>query len=444
MTRSFDDLGYAPPVGWFVGHFNDIVASNSYSCVGGPFGSDLTKKHYVPEGVPVIRGTNLNGTGRWVTEEDFVYVSEDRADELYRNLAYPGDIVFTQRGTLGQVARIHPRASFRRFLLSQSQMKGTLDSTKADADYVCFYFKSSFAQAHIKRSTIATGLPHINLGILRAFPIALPPLGEQRKIAAILASVDETIEKTEAVLAQLQVVKKAMMQELLTRGLPGRHTRFKRTTSGELPEMWDVVQLGDLAEAVTSGSRGWATYYADEGSLFVRITNLSRDTTALNLDSCKYVSLPEASSEGARTRLCPGDILISITADLGMVAHVPWDWAREAYVNQHIALVRLAPTHRAYSPFLSWYLTSSFGQAQFARLNDGGAKAGLNLNSIRRVMVPVPQAEEQEKIVSVLTSLDQRIQSEQAFAASSRECKQALMSVLLTGQVRVTPDGDTP
>lgn len=74
-------------------------------------------------------------------------------------------------------------------------------------------------------------------------PFHLPPRPEQRKIAAILSSVDEVIEKTEAMIEQLQVVKKAMMQELLTRGLPGRHTRFKQTEIGRAPDAWDVVPL---------------------------------------------------------------------------------------------------------------------------------------------------------------------------------------------------------
>ena len=71
--------------------------------------------------------------------------------------------------------------------------------------------------------------------------LSTPPLGEQRKIAAILSSVDDVIEATQAVIDQLQVVKKAMMAELLTRGLPGRHTLFKQTEIGEVPEEWRLA-----------------------------------------------------------------------------------------------------------------------------------------------------------------------------------------------------------
>jgi type I restriction enzyme S subunit len=84
--------------------------------------------------------------------------------------------------------------------------------------------------------------------------VSIPPLGEQRKIAAILSSVDDAIDATQAVIEQLQVVKKAMMAELLSRGLPGRHTRFKQTEIGEVPEEWEVVKLGSTGDWLSGGT----------------------------------------------------------------------------------------------------------------------------------------------------------------------------------------------
>jgi len=80
-----------------------LAAEGRYSLIGGPFGSKLTSKDYVAEGIPVIRGSNMNG-GRYLDETDFVFVSEQKMrEDLFGNLAHPGDVVFTQRGTLGQV-----------------------------------------------------------------------------------------------------------------------------------------------------------------------------------------------------------------------------------------------------------------------------------------------------------------------------------------------------
>ena len=88
--------------GWERLKVGDIAAPGRNSIVGGPFGSDLVSKDYVPNGIPVIRGANM-GNGRWVSGE-FVYVSKAKAESLAANCAKPGDLIFTQRGTIGQIA----------------------------------------------------------------------------------------------------------------------------------------------------------------------------------------------------------------------------------------------------------------------------------------------------------------------------------------------------
>ena len=159
----------------------DVAAPSRNALVGGPFGSDLVSRDYVPSGVPVIRGTNM-GHGRWVAGE-FAYVTREKADSLASNCARGGDLVFTQRGTLGQVALV-PKNGADRYLISQSQMKVTLDPSKADALFLYYVFISPEQQAYIIQNAIATGVPHTNLGILRNTPLTLPPLAAQKAIAA--------------------------------------------------------------------------------------------------------------------------------------------------------------------------------------------------------------------------------------------------------------------
>ena len=175
------------PVSWEVASISEIQAKEKYSCVGGPFGSDLTSKHYVEKaGVPVIRGSNLPLDFRRFIDEGFVYVSEGKAESLTKNMAYPGDLVFTQRGTLGQVGLIPENVKFSRYVISQSQMKLSIDESAADKEYLYqFFLSGSFLRA-LDQQTIATGLPHINLGILKSFLIPLPPMPEQIEIGKIL------------------------------------------------------------------------------------------------------------------------------------------------------------------------------------------------------------------------------------------------------------------
>ncbi len=169
------------------------------------------------------------------------------------------------------------------------------------------------------------------------------------------------------------------------------------------PRGWTVRSSADLFEFVTSGSRGWAQYYADNGPLFVRIGNLDHDTISLDLRHQQFVR-PPASSEGERTRLRSGDILISITAELGMVGLVP-DGLGEAYINQHIALAR--PRAGLDPRYLAWFFASS-GKRQLLEMRRGVTKAGLGLDDIRRVSVGVPPLNEQRRIVAKLEALQSR------------------------------------
>jgi type I restriction enzyme, S subunit len=170
-----------------------------------------------------------------------------------------------------------------------------------------------------------------------------------------------------------------------------------------LPPNWRLMSLGELDAYVTSGSRGWAEYYADEGDNFIRITNLRRDKIDLDFTDMKYVALPKASQEGLRTRLKEGDILVSITADLGIVGFIRHEPKKASYINQHIALTRVA-NPEIYNEFVAYQLTSPTVQKRIQRLNDSGSKAGLSLDSIRDVEIELPPLNEQKKIAEILST----------------------------------------
>ena len=187
----------------------ELAAQTRNSLVGGPFGSDLVSKDYVPTGVPVIRGTNM-GHGRWVDGE-FAYVTPEKAESLSSNCAKPGDIVFTQRGTLGQVALV-PKKGADRYLISQSQMKLTVDAEKADPMFLYYIFSSAEQQDYIWQNAIQTGVPHTNLGILRNTPLTLPPLAKQKAIAAVLGALDDKIELNRRMNATLEAMARALFQ----------------------------------------------------------------------------------------------------------------------------------------------------------------------------------------------------------------------------------------
>ena len=159
-------------------------------------------------------------------------------------------------------------------------------------------------------------------------------------------------------------------------------------------------RLGSLTKVVTSGSRDWAKYYSNEGAVFVRMGNLSKNHYQLRLDNIQRVMAP-SKGESTRTRLEAGDLLISITGDVGMLGLVPEDFG-EAYINQHTAMVR--PMDEMRSRYLPELFRSPFAQEQF-NAPQRGIKNSYRLTDITQFLVPLPPLAEQHRIVAKIDQL---------------------------------------
>lgn len=239
---------------------DEIKSDKKYSLVGGPFGSDLSGIHYAEMGIPVIRGTNLPFDKKF-SNKDFVYVSEEKANKLVSNTAFPGDLIFTQRGTLGQVG-IVPYNEFDRYIISQSQMKLTIDHTKADPLFVYYYFRTKECRKRIENLALSSGVPHINLRILKEFKIPLPPLTIQSQIASILSNYDELIENNQYRMGLLEEMAQEIYKEWFIRlRFPGHETakfyneKEPNDTNRVLPEKWEKKRVIEIIRRYPSGKK---------------------------------------------------------------------------------------------------------------------------------------------------------------------------------------------
>jgi len=269
---------------------------------------------------------------------------------------------------------------------------------------------------------------------LKGIQVPLSPLPEQHRI---VAKIEELFTKLDAGVEALKKIKSQLRryrQSVLKYAFEGKLTvewrqahkdelepastllerikqeRLKTANSKykelppmdisylpKLPEGW-VWTIGDIVFSfVTSGSRGWAKYYSESGPVFLRIGNLDHDSISLDLGSVQRVC-PPPSVEGFRTRVTAGDILISITGDVGMIALIP-EGFEEAYINQHVALAR--PVSVINKSYMAWFLSSrEGGHHQFLKLQRGATKMGLGLDDIRSVNIPIAPLVEQQQIIS--------------------------------------------
>ncbi|WP_437727576.1 restriction endonuclease subunit S [Sorangium sp. So ce861] len=283
----------------------------------------------------------------------------------------------------------------------------------------------------------------LNQRMLAELPLPIPPLGEQRRIAAILSSVDDAIEATQAVIDQLQVVKKAMMTELLMRGLPGRHVRFKKTEFGEVPVDWSTVTLGTLL--VRGPDNGLYKPQSDYGSgtPIVRIDAFANGDR-VNGDGLRRV---RASNEEIR-RFClhGGDILINRVNSLshlgkvGIVGEPP-----EPTVFESNMMRLTVDSTRVLPSFAFLILASPMTKAFFLqRAKQAVAQASINQQDVRAVFVPLPTLPEQAAISSGVENVDLRTAAECHCLELLSGLRSMLLSALLSGEIRVTPDEASP
>ena len=337
-----------------------------------------------------------------------------------------------------------------------------------------------------------TSYPAVRDGDVRAQPIPLAPLPDQRRIVAeietqftrldaavaaleraqanlrrykasvLKAACEGRLVRTEAELARAKGRDYEPAGQLLTRILAERRARWEAERPGkrykeptppdmqrlpELPEGWVWVSLEQLSTHVTSGSRGWAKYYSESGSLFVRVGNFNRLDTMVDLENVAFVNAP-SGPEADRTRLRVGDFLITITADVGMVGVVDervLQWG-EAFINQHVGLVR--PASPSVTPYAAVALASEPLQSQFRDKQYGATKKGLNLDDLKSLAIPLPSLAEQHRIVaeverrlSVVAALEASVE---ASLARARRLRQAVLKQAFEGRLVPQDPDDEP
>lgn len=271
----------------------------------------------------------------------------------------------------------------------------------------------------------------IKLDDIKVLPIDLPPLPEQKKIAAILTSVDDVIEKTQAQIDKLKDLKTGMMQELLTRGVgvDGKpHTEFKDSPVGRVPKGWEVVELDQTAKVIDC--KHATPKYFSNGFPVVKPGNIKEGF--LNISGCALTDRAGFDNLNENHTPVVGDIIYSRNQTYGVGAYV--NRPMEFCIGQDVCVIHPL---KCDSLFLYYMINSPVVKEQVELLAAGSTFKRINLGSIRKLKVVLPNIEEQKAIGSVFESVDCKISLLEKKLVKKRDTKKALMQDLLTGKVRV-------
>ena len=399
---------------WSQSTVADIAAPVRNALVGGPFGSNLVSRDYVETGVPVIRGQNMGA--RWVTGE-FAFVTREKTRSLEANLAHAGDIVFTQRGTLGQVAVV-PSKPYECYLISQSQMKLTVNREVADPLFYYYVFSSVEQQGYIRQHAIQTGVPHTNLGILRQTPVPLPPLREQRAIAHILGTLDDKIELNRRTNETLEAMGRALFRSWFANLHTVRAEVADLTREG-------LLEIGDGYRAKNSELRG-------PGLPFIRAGNLRAGFDMRGADVLHQDSVAKAGSKVSR----PGDVAFTSKGTIGRFARVT-EFTQPFVYSPQVCFWRSLDRERLQPAILYCWMQSEDLRAQIdAVAGQTDMAPYVSLRDQRMMEVPVfPESQ-----AAIARRLDVFL-GRQALATEENKVlaavRDALLPKLISGELRI-------
>ncbi len=418
------------PVDWSVVKLGDVISLFQNGIWGEkPSANDMS--------FPVIRSTEITYDCKInVATVEYRKVPEDKVDKYKLK---DGDILIVSSSgsphLIGRVAQFKHNATDKQtYLFSNFMIR--IRPQGINSTFLFYYLNSYSYFCFLKNlQQTSTGLRNLPRTELINFYVPLPPLSEQEKIAAVLTSVDDTIEKTQQLIEQTKKLQKALTQELLTKGIPGLHKKYKKTIFGDIPVDWEIVRLGDVLIVVKNGLSYKQSQNAGRYSI-TRIETISEGV--INADKVGY--LDHLTDEEIRNnKLTAGDILFSNINSLEHIAKTAIYLSSHPMLIHGMNLLLLRPNRSKIEPFfLLFYLKFNETINRFRRLSKKAInQVSINQTEIKNFLIPLPSLNEQKSIVNSLLAIEHNLVGLLNQKLQIETLKQSLMQVLLTGKVRL-------
>jgi len=398
----------------------------------GPFGSRMKSDCYVPTGVPVIRGTNLTGgrsfSGNWV------YVTEQTADELGNCCVSAGDLVFPHRGSIGEVGIVTDE--FPRYVMSSSLMKLTCDLSKVEPSYVYYFFKSERGRHEPLKNASQVGTPGIGqpLNSLKGIEIPIPPLPEQRAIAHILGTLDDKIELNRRMNETLEAMARALFKSWFVDFEPvrakaeGRDTGLPKEIADLFPDSFEDSELGEVPKGWRVGSFSDASEVFD--SKRVPLSGREREQRKGHYPYYGAASVMDYVDDYLfdGIYLLLGEDGSVINSNGTPVTQYAWG---KFWVNNHAHVIQ------GKNGFCTEHLLLHLDNTNITAFVTGAVQPKLNQGNLNRIPIIVPEPEILAAFNTAVSPFFAKIRN---FTEQSRTLaaqRDALLPKLLSGEVRV-------
>ncbi|MBV1883877.1 MAG: restriction endonuclease subunit S [Pseudomonadales bacterium] len=369
-------------------------------------------------GIPLITAKNVRKG--FIDKEPREFIYEDKYDSwMVRGIPKFGDIFITTEAPLGNVAKV-PKY---KFAIGQRLLALCPITNIIFTDFLLQVLQGEKFNEQLDLQSTGSTVAGIKQSTFRKIPLHLPPLPEQQKIAAILSSVDEVIEKTQAQIDKLKDLKTGMMQELLTKGIgPGGvpHTEFKDTPVGRIPVGWEATTIFEsckikntlrkpISKEERESMKGVYPYYGPTKAVdYIDEYRVEGDHTLIGEDGDHF------------TKFATWSMTQFVTGKFN--------------VNNHAHIIEGGDNCR--TKWIYYYFIHRNITASLTR--QGATRYKLNKATLEKLELATPPIDEQDRIITIFDAMMNDISMKEKRVGKLADTKKALMQDLLTGKVRTT------
>ncbi len=440
MSEQFNTVFGPVPHDWDVKTIGEL-AIHIGSGITPTGGSDV----YTTSGVTFIRSQNVTNDGLLL--DDVAFIDKKMHDRMKGSEVFAFDVLLNITGaSIGRCCYLplgHGSVNVNQHVCAIRLPS----ANESDAKYLASVLASPIGQNQIFRLNAGGNREGLNYQQLRVFRIPWPPREGRAGIARILTTVDNLIEKTEALIAKYQAIKQGMMHDLFTRGVDSRgHLRppyeqapelYKQSELGWIPKEWEVRLMNDLVSPTRPIAYGilMPGYGHPGGVPVIKVKDICQGGID---ESDLLLTTPEIDRQYRRSRVATGDLLFTIRGTVGRTAFVPESLSK-ANITQDTARIGIVSGD---ARFVRGYLDMPVPKRFIVCNTLGVAVQGINLGEVRRIPIAFPPITEQRKIGDIWDGIEAEVDCERLSLNKLKTVKMGLMNDLLIGKVRVKVDED--